>query len=79
MPKQTYVMNQFNGGINNDADHRDIAENQFAELQNIAVDEMGKLIVLGDIWSTRKSLSGTLTGVGKGFFAVSNDHDGLLD
>ena len=45
MPKKTYVINNFNGGINNDADPRDIAENQFAELQNVAVDEMGKIII----------------------------------
>ena len=79
MPKQTYVINNFNGGINNDADPRDIANNQFAELQNIAVDEMGKLIVLGDMGTAYKSLTGALTGAGKGLFAVSTDHDGLLD
>ena len=60
MPKNTYVINNFNGGINNDADPRDIANNQFAELQNIAVDEMGKLIVLGDISTEYKSLTGSL-------------------
>ena len=79
MPKKTYVMNNFNGGINNDADPRDIAENQFAELQNVAVDEMGKIIVLGDIGTTYKSITGAITGAGTGVFALSTDHTGLLD
>ena len=79
MPKKKYVMNNFNGGINNDADPRDIAENQFAELQNVAVDEMGKIIVLGDIGTTYKSITGAITGAGTGVFALSTDHTGLLD
>ena len=40
MPKQTHKLLRFEGGLNNDADPRDIGENQFAELQNVAVDEV---------------------------------------
>jgi hypothetical protein len=79
MAKRTYKILRFDGGINNDADPRDIGDNQFSELQNVAVDEMGKIVVLGDIQTTRKSVSGILTGVGNGLFACTTDHDGLLD
>ena len=61
MPKRTYKILRFDGGINNDADPRDIGDNQFSELQNVAVDEMGKIIVLGDAQTLRKSVSGALT------------------
>ena len=84
MPKRTYKLLSFHGGINNDADPRDIADNQFADLQNVAVDEVGKIVVLGDIKTTQNhgtdlTLTGTLTGQGNGLFAVSTDHDGFLD
>jgi hypothetical protein len=79
MPKRTYKLLRFDGGINNDADPRDIGDNQFADLQNVAVDEMGKIIVLGDIQTTRKDVSGNLTGAGRGLFACTTDHTGLLD
>jgi len=76
--KRTYKILRFDGGINNDADPRDIGDNQFADLQNVAVDEMGKIIVLGDVQTERKPLSGILTGAGNGLFACTTDHDGLL-
>ena len=86
MPKKTYKLLSFHGGINNDADPRDIADNQFADLQNVAVDEVGKIVVLGDIKTQLISaesisigMTGTLTGQGNGLFAVSTDHDGFLD
>ncbi len=79
MAKRTYKILRFDGGINNDADPRDIGDNQFAELQNVAVDEMGKIIVLGDVQTQRKDLAGNITGQGNGLFACSTDHMGLLD
>ena len=79
MAKRTYKILRFDGGINNDADARDIGDNQFSELQNVAVDEMGKIILLGDDQTLRKSVSGALTGAGRGLFACTTDHTGLLD
>jgi len=80
MAKRTYKILRFDGGINNDADPRDIGDNQFADLQNVAVDEMGKIIVLGDVQTLLKGgLSGDLTGAGRGLFACTTDHTGLLD
>jgi len=79
MAKRTYKILRFDGGINNDADPRDIGDNQFADLQNVAVDEMGKIIVLGDVQTQRKDLAGDITGQGRGLFACSTDHTGFLN
>jgi hypothetical protein len=79
MAKRTYKILRFDGGINNDADPRDIGDNQFADLQNVAVDEMGKIIVLGDIQTERKALTALIRGEGNGLFACTTDHTGLLD
>ena len=78
MPKKTYKILRFDGGINNDADPRDIGDNQFAELQNVAVDEMGKIVVLGDIQTEHVALSGAITAQGTGLKAVKTDYDGLI-
>ena len=77
MPKQTYKLLRFDGGINNDADPRDIEDKQFADLQNVAVDEVGKIIVLGDIKTTHHSIAAAITAHGTGLKAVKTDYDGL--
>ena len=41
MPKQTYTLNDFSGGINNIKDSRDIANNQCAKIVNLMVDKQG--------------------------------------
>lgn len=78
MAKRTYKILRFDGGINNDADPRDIGDNQFADLQNVAVDEMGKIIVLGDANTSYKTLSGAISAEGRGLISVSTDYAGLL-
>jgi len=80
MPKRTHKLLSFHGGINNNADPRDIADNQFADLQNVAVDEVGKIVILGDIKTTYQTIVGAMSGNGgRGLIAVSTDHDGFLD
>ena len=81
MPKKTYKILRFDGGINNDADPRDIGDNQFADLQNVAVDEMGKIIVLGDCSDSKtsfKDITGNLSVNGRGLFAFSTDYNGFV-
>ena len=79
MPKRTYKILRFDGGINDNADPRDIGDNQFANLQNVAVDEMGKIIVLGDVKTAHKTFAATITAQGTSLKAVKTDYDGLLD
>ena len=79
MPKQTYKILRFDGGISNDADARDIGDNQFALLENVGVDQIGKIIVLGDIKTEEYTgFEPSLTNEsGFGIKAVSTDYSGL--
>ncbi len=45
--KQTWTIENFEGGINNHADQSDIDINQFRELENFAIHRFGKLETLG--------------------------------
>ena len=47
MPKQTYTLNDFSGGINNIKDSRDIADNQCAKIVNLMVDKQGAIRTAG--------------------------------
>jgi len=47
MPKQTYKILQFHGGLNSSSDPRDIAENELSDAQDIMVDELGKVRMMG--------------------------------
>ena len=77
MPKQTYKILRFDGGISSDADARDIGDNQFAHLQNVAIDQIGKIIILGDIKTTEMSMDGDLSNHGFGVKADSSDYTGF--
>jgi hypothetical protein len=79
VPKRTYKILRFDGGINNDANPRDIGDNQLQTCTNLAIDEMGRVKLLGDIQTTYKVVTGFLTGEGNGLFACTTDHMGLLD
>ena len=86
MPKQVYKILSFHGGINNSSDPRDIAEHQFVALQNVAIDKLGRIVVLGDMNTQLTSaesqaigMAGAITGQGRGFFALTTDFDGFLD
>ena len=81
MAKKTYKLLRFDGGINNDADPRDIGDNQLAVLENVAVDEVGKLIVLGDARIAKtsfKDITGGLSVNGRGLFTFSTDYNGII-
>jgi hypothetical protein len=80
MPKKTYKILRFEGGLDSNSDPRDIADNQFAELQNFAVDEIGKLKISGAV---RAELYDTLayvpTAHGYGVIAFASDYSGFVD
>lgn len=48
MPKQVHKITTFHGGINNNADPRDIPDEQFEAADNVSLSNLGK-IVMGDI------------------------------
>ena len=47
MPKQTFKIQDFHGGLNSNADPRDIRPNESPSLQDVAIDSVGRLKVLG--------------------------------
>jgi hypothetical protein len=80
MPKRVHKVLSFHGGINDNSDPRDIADNQFVALENVAINELGRIVVLGDM-NTATSIdpAGAITGAGTGLFAITTDYDGFLD
>ena len=47
MPKQTYTMNNFSGGINNLKDPRDLKDNELANGVDIMIDKQGAIRTRG--------------------------------
>jgi hypothetical protein len=47
MPKQIWKIDEFHGGINDNADPRDILNNELAAAEDVAVNELGKIRLLG--------------------------------
>ena len=47
MPKQIYKIDNFHGGLNTDADPRDVADNELPVLTDLVVDEVGKIRMMG--------------------------------
>jgi len=75
MPKQTFVINRFDGGINTHFNQKDIPDNTLVKAENIMVDRHGKIRVMG---TSEDANLGTLTGTtypGFGIFPFQSDYD----
>jgi len=80
MPKQLYKITQFHGGLNSNADPRDIAENELAKADGIMVDNLGKIRAMGSTSeSGMPSDPSVLTNAGHGLFTFSHDRDKAQD
>jgi len=75
MPKQTFVINQFQGGLNDEADARDIQDSEASTIDNLRVDKLGELSVAPVFAShvTAGTSSINPFSTGKGLFAWSSD------
>ena len=77
MPKQTFNINRFDGGMNTEANPRDIAENQFAVLSGVYVDRFG-ILRTGSTASAAYIAEQVLTDSdyveGAGLFSVGTDY-----
>ena len=84
MPKRVHKISRFEGGVNESSDPRDLSDNEVKQSDNIIVDELGKLRLVGKSGSslfTRGSSSNvTQLNPGHGIFAYSTDRavDGSL-
>ena len=77
MPKQVYKIENFHGGLNSDADPRDIDENQLSTLSGFVVDEIGKVRTMGGLadHGAPDPTDGTLRA-GYGLFYFTADRKG---
>jgi len=84
MPKRVHKFARFEGGLNENSDPRDIADNELTKSDNTVVDELGKLRLIGssehsgsDIF-TRTSAS-ILPGYGVFTYSTDRDNNGDLN
>lgn len=77
MPKQTYKIEGFHGGLNSNADPRDIDDIEASELQNMKISKLGRLKTIGgfDTLSIESAEggSGCLTLKNRGLYAMDAD------
>ena len=73
MPKQIYKIDQFHGGLNNNSDARDIAENELSTSTDVMVDELGKVTMMGGNASQGASPIANTIWPGYGLFQFSHD------
>ena len=82
MPKQIWKIDEFHGGINDNADPRDILNNELAVSENVAVNELGKMRMLGGTSNAHSILNAATANLdadvtpGYGLFTFSHDFSG---
>ena len=87
MPKQIWKIDQFHGGLNSNADPRDIDDNQLSSAVSCMVDEIGVIRTMGGTGEYGNSVYGVITGglnyatistiePGYGLFAFKADRTG---
>ena len=81
MPKQIWKIDEFHGGINDNADPRDILNNELAVAENVAVNELGKIKMLGGQAATNGGNSPSDAEIhddtaGYGLFTFNSDFTG---
>ena len=74
MPKQTYKIQQFHGGLNSDSDPRDLIEGQSPSLVDCAIDSVGRLKLMGATTEVDGSFAtAPLSTKNRGLFVMSSD------
>ena len=77
MPKQIHQIDSFHGGLNSSADPRDISDNELSDAQDIMVDELGMVRLLGGTSAHDADNNPTVTiEPGYGLFQFSHDRKG---
>ena len=79
MPKQTYKIESFHGGLNSNADPRDIKDDEASKLQNVKISKLGRLKTSG-IFQNISVGSATTILNNRGLFSFKSDRklDGTL-
>jgi len=77
MPKQILKLDQFHGGLNSNSDPRDIAPNELSAVTDAAVDELGKLRMMGgNATHGDAPANAAVINPGYGLFQFSHDRLG---
>ena len=93
MPKQYHVINDFSGGMNTRKDPRDLRDNELSYIQNMSINNLGKIRTMGFFYDHKEDQDGTtdlseyiplvsagLTGGGGyGLFYFESDHSRVSD
>jgi hypothetical protein len=73
MPKQTFKIEGFHGGLNTNADPRDISEIQSSDIKDVKITNLGRIKTLGRT-SLNNSLSNSISLLNnKGLFVMDSD------
>ena len=83
MPKQIYKIEQFHGGLNNHSDPRDIDDIQQSTLEDVMVDSLGQIKMMGSVDASINTadttgIAGTMKA-GYGIHAWKSDYKGAQD
>jgi len=81
MPKKTYKIQGFHGGINSNSDPRDIQDIESPSLADVNIDKVGKITLLGTAVDSVTDLDHNITIVAnRGLFVMESDRklDGSL-
>ena len=84
MPKQLFKIDQFHGGLNTHSDDRDIEDNQQSALEDVMVDSLGQIKMMGSTDSSvintadNTGITGTMKA-GYGIHAWKSDYLGAED
>ena len=73
MPKQTLKIEGFHGGLNTNADPRDIQDNQSPDSIDVAVDSLGRIKTLGSATQDDANTNNLLILPNRGLFTMSSD------
>ena len=73
MPKQVYKLDQFHGGLNTNADPRDIADNELSAATDVMVDELGKIRSIGGAAAHASAARANVITAGYGLYAWNHD------
>tara|TARA_R100001463_G_scaffold27562_1_gene63808 strand:- start:2841 stop:5549 length:2709 start_codon:yes stop_codon:yes gene_type:complete len=73
VPKQTFKIESFHGGLNSNSDPRDIRDDESASLKDVAIDSVGKIKTLGSVDSGVNDSNTVAIIKNRGLFTMSSD------
>ena len=73
MPKQSLTINNFHGGLNTNADPRDIRDDQSADLQDVKISKLGRIATLGGSIAESGTANTLAILDNKGLFVMDSD------